>query len=139
MSRQDQYAITLNVDGVDMGVWDKLSGGEIDSEESKYKPGGMGAHISLGGSVEVGNITVSRLYNLNRDHEGANGIHWLISRVGKGNVTVNRQPLDVDGNAFGRPLVYTGKLKTVTPPEVDSESADAALIECEITPAGTVA
>jgi len=36
-------------------------------------------------------------------------------------------------------LVYTCKLKTVTVPEVDSESADAALLELECTPAGTVA
>ena len=129
----------MTIDGVDTGVWDKWTGGEVDSEEAKYKPGNMGAHVSLGGSVEVGNVTVSRLYMLPRDHEGPAGIHWLIARVGKGDVVASRQPLDADGNAFGRPLVYTGKLKTVTPPEVDSESSDAALLECEITPAGTVA
>jgi len=135
MSRQDQYAVSMTVDGTKFGVFDKLSGGEIDSEETKYKPGGMAPPVSLGGSVEVGNLTISRLYVLNRDHDT---IHWLISRVGKGQVVVSRQPLDVDGNAYGRPLVYTGTLKTVTPPEVDSESSDAALVECEITPAGTV-
>ena len=136
MSRQDQYAVTMTVDGQDFGIWDKLTGGEIDSEETKYKPGGMGASVSLGGSTEVGNLTISRLYLLARDHER---IHWLIGRAGKGDVVINRQPLDVDGNAYGRPLVYTGVLKTVTPPEVDSESSDAALLECEVTPAGTVA
>jgi hypothetical protein len=136
MSRQDQYNTTMTVDGQDTGVWDKLTGGEVDSEEAKYRPGGMAAHVSLGGSVEVGNLTISRLYILNRDHDN---MHWLLSRVGRGQVTINRQPLDVDSNAYGRPLVYTGTLKTVTPPEVDSESSDAALIECEITPAGTVA
>lgn len=136
MSRQDQYAITMSVDGVDTGVWDKLTGGEIDSEETKFKPGGMGASVSLGGSVEVGNLTISRLYGLTRDHDR---VHALISRVGKAAVVINRQPLDADGNAYGRPLVYTGTLKTVTPPEVDSESSDAALLECEVTPAGTVA
>jgi hypothetical protein len=136
MSRVDQYAITLNVDGADFGIWDKLEGAEIDSEELQYKPGNMGAQISLGGSVQVGEITVSRLYVLNRDHDS---IHWLISRVGKGSATVNKQPLDVDGNAYGRPLVYTGKIKTVTPPEVDSEGSDAALLAVAITPAGTVA
>src|SRR4051812_30158701 len=137
MSRQDQYAITMSVDNVDLGIWDKLTGGEVDSEEAKFKPGNMGAHVSLGGSVEIGNLTISRLYDLARDHLGANGhgVHWLIGRAGKGQVTVNRQPLDVDGNAYGRPLVYTGTLKTVTPPEVDSESSDAALLECEVTPA----
>jgi hypothetical protein len=136
MSRQDQYAVTLTVDGVPLGVFDALEGGEVDSEETKYRPGGMGSPITLGGSVEVGNLTLGRLYVLNRDHDR---IHWLISRAGKGTCVVSRQPLDVDGNAYGRPLVYTGTLKAVTPPEVDSESSDAAKIELEITPAGTVA
>lgn len=134
--RQDQNAVTFSVDGVDLGVWDKLSGGEVDSEETRYKPGGMGAPITLGGSVEVGELTVSRLYVLARDHDR---IHWLISRVGKGVATVARQPLDADGNAYGAPLVYAGTLKTVNPGEIDSESSDALLVECAVTPAGTVA
>jgi hypothetical protein len=136
MSRQNQAAVTLTVDGVDLGVWDKLSGGEIDSDETKYKPGGMGPHVSLGGAVEVGDLTVSRLYVLGRDTEK---IHWLISRVGKGDCVCARSSLDADGNAWGTPgLVYTGKLKTLTPPELDSESSDAALIELVISPTGTI-
>lgn len=134
--RQDQNAVTFSLDGVDLGVWDKLSGGEIDSEETRYKPGGMGAPITLGGSVEVQELTISRLYMLSRDHDR---IHWLISRVGKGIGVVARQPLDPDGNAYGAPLVYTGTLKTVNPGEIDSESSDALLVECALTPAGTVA
>src|SRR5262245_20075927 len=134
--RQDQYDVKVSVDGRDLGTWDKLTGGEIDSEETTYKPGGMGARISLGGSVNVGNVTVSRLY----DHAKVHTIvHWLISRVGKGNVTVKKQPLDINGNAFGRPLAYTGRLKQVNPPEVDSEASDASQLELEITPVGTVA
>lgn len=135
MSRQDQYNVTLTIGDVDWGTWDKLNGGEIDSEELKYKPGGMGAQLSLGGSQEVGNITVSRLYELVRDH---NQIGVLITGVGKLDVTVNRQPLDVDGVSYGSPIVYTGKLKALTLPEVDSESSDAALVELEITPSGSV-
>lgn len=142
MSRQDQYSLSMTVDGFRTGVWDKLEGGEVDSEEAKYRPGAMAPMVSLGGSVEVGNLTISRLYNLARDHGATpaqpGGIHWLLGRAGRGQVVINRQPLDADGNAFGSPLVYTGTLKTVTPPEVDSESSDAALLECEITPAGTV-
>jgi hypothetical protein len=134
--RQDQNAVMFTVDGVDLGVWDKLSGGEIDSEETKYKPGGMGAPITLGGSVDVGTLTLSRLYMLSRDHDR---IHWLIGRVGKASCTIARQPLDADGNAYGRPLVYTCTLKTVNPGEIDSESSDALLLEVECTPAGTVA
>lgn len=136
MSRVDQYAITVAVDDRDLGIFDKLSGGEIDSEETTYKPGAMGSRISLGGSQNVGNVTITRNYDLNRDHLI---VHWLASRAGKGWIVVKKQPLDVDGNAFGRPLTYSGRLKQVNPPEVDSEGTDAALIELEMTPVGTVA
>ena|SRR5437763_15897298 len=135
MSRLDQYDVTVIVDGTDLGTFDKFAGGEIDSEETTYKPGGMGQRVSLGGSVNVGNVTVSTLYDLTRIHTL---VHWLISRVGKADVVVNKQPLDVDGNVYGRRLTYRGKLKQVHPPEPDSESSDAGLLELEITPTGSV-
>ena len=65
-------------------------------------------------------------------------VHWLIQRTGKARMVMTKTVLDLDGNVFGRPLVYSGTLKQVTPPEVDSESSDAALIALEMTPAGTV-
>src|SRR5215467_11871932 len=135
-SRVDQFDIGVSVDGRNLGTWDKMSGGEVDSEETVYKPGGMGARISLGGSQTIGTITLSRIYDLNRDHLN---VHWLISRAGKGWVVIKKKSLDVDGNVFGAPLVYTGRLKLVHPPDPDSEGADAAQIELEVTPAGTVA
>jgi hypothetical protein len=135
MSRADQYDVRVTVDGTNLATFDKMTGGEIDSEETTYKPGAMGARIALGGSTNVGNVTVSVLYDLSRIHQL---MHWLIGRVGKGTIVVNKQPLDTDGNAFGRPLVYSGRLKQVNPPEVDSESSDAALLEIEMTPTGTV-
>lgn len=135
MSRADQYAITVTADGVDLGLWAKLEGGEIDSEETKFKPGGMLPGVSLGGTVEVGNVTVSKLYTLD---ETAPRMRSLRGRVGKADMVVNRQSLDVDGNVYGDPWVYRGKLKTITLPEVDSESSDAAIVALEITPSGTV-
>ena len=134
--RSDQYNVTAVVDGKDLGTFDKFSGGEVDSEETRYRPGAMGSPIALGGAVTVGNVTISRLYDLARE-QGI--IHWLIGRAGKGAVVINKQPLDVDGNAYGRPLVYTGMLKQINPPEHDSESSDAALLELEMVPTGTVA
>jgi hypothetical protein len=133
--RQDEYNVTVTVDGRDLGTWDKFTGGEVDSEETTFKPGNMGSRISLGGSVNVGNVTVSVLYTLATIHTM---VHWLISRVGKAAVVITKQPLDVDGVAYGKPLTYTGKLKQINPPEHDSESNDAALLELEMTPAGTV-
>ena len=57
----------------------------------------------------------------------------LIAGVGKARVSVSRQPLDIDGNPYGTPLTYTGRLKAVTPNDLDSESADAAIYELEIS------
>lgn len=136
MAREDQYRVTVAIDNVDLGVFDKLSGGEIDSEETKYKPGGMAPQVSLGGSVSVNNVTVSRLYDLQRDHQI---LPMLISKVGKGSVTVTKQPLDPDGNVYGKPTVYTGRLKQVTPPDHDSTGSGAAMVELEVSTVGTVA
>jgi hypothetical protein len=135
VSRVDQYDVRVSVDGVNLGTFDKFTGGEIDSEETTYKPGAMGPRIALGGSQTPGNVTVSVLYDLSRFQSI---IHWLIGRAGKGAMVINKQPLDVDGNAFGRALVYPGTLKQVHPPEPDSEANDAAQLELEMTVGGTV-
>lgn len=136
MSREDQYSINVVVDGEDFGIWDKLSGGSIDSEELKYKPGGMAPHVALGGSRNVENVTVSKLYTLGDMHPR---IKTLLNKAGKGQVTITKQPLDVDKNPSGAPIVYTGTLKQVSPPDADSESNDAALVELEVSSNGTVA
>lgn len=136
MSREDQYNVTVSVsyggDTVDLGTFDTFDGGEIDSEETKYWPGGMGQQISLGGRRTVGNVTVGRLYDLARDHPK---IGWVMGGVGKAVVTVTKTSLDIDGIARPNPLVYNGTLKSVTPPSHDSESSDAAQWEMEITSA----
>jgi len=133
--RKDQYDVRVSVDGVDLQTFDKLTGGAIDSTETTYQLGGMGPRVTLGGHVTPNNVTVEALYDLGRIHQL---IHWLMGRVGKGTMTVVKQPLDPDGNAYGRPITYTGRLKQVIPPEVDSETADAALLGLELTTAGTV-
>ena len=134
--RTDQWSETLILDGEPLGVWDTFEGGEGDSEETTYRPGGMGAAVSLGGPTTVGAITLGRLLVLERDWEL---VKFLMSRRGKGDCSVSRQPLDTDGNPWGEPLVYRGTLKTVTPPGSDSNSSDPALYTIVITPEGDVA
>lgn len=136
MSREDQYLVTLNVEGEDTGVWDKMSGGAVESEEVKYRPGGMGKQRSLGGPKSVTNITLTRLEDPVRD---ANELPWLMQVAGDADCVVTKQKLDKSGIAIGRPMVYTGKLLNVTPPDHDSESSDPAMIELEISTDGEVA
>lgn len=136
MSRQDQYDVTASVDGLGaLGTFDTFKGGEVDSDEQKYRPGGMSDPVSLGGAVTMGNVTISRNYLLDRDHPI---IHTLLSLAGRAQISVCKQPLDVNKVPYGRPLIYKGKIKTVTPPEHDSTSSDPAMLEIEFVPTGTV-
>lgn len=132
-TRQDQFAITVEVAGNDYGYWDKKTGGELDSEEVKYYPGATPDPVSLGGRVTPGNVTVQRLYDRLDDHDK---INTLLNGVGKAVVKVTQRPLDREGNGYGKRIVWNGTLKRVLVPDVDSEATSAALVEIEVTVAG---
>lgn len=133
--REDTYEVTLTIDGESFGIWDKLSGGAITSSELKYRPGGMRPARSLGGSKSVENITITRLY----DDVVDGFLTRLESKVGNGRCVATKQLLTTKGAPIGSPLVYTGVLQTVTPPDADSESDDAGLLAVEISTDGQVA
>lgn len=135
--RQDQWSNTVTIDGRPLGVWDTLSGGDVESEETKYKPGGMGPEITLGGSVTVNNVTLGRLLRGLDDWEFMHGL--MANRVGKARVTISRQPLDVDANPFGRPMVYRGVLQAINPGDTDSNSSDAHAWEITVSTEGSIA
>jgi hypothetical protein len=134
--RTDQFALTVFVDGRALGVFDKLTGGEADSEETKYRPGAMAAQLSLGGSTSVSNITVSRAFDPERDGPL---LPFLLASRGLKQAVASLQPLDQDRKPYGRPIVRQGKLKTVKSPEHDSEGNAAAMLELEISTDGDVA
>jgi hypothetical protein len=133
--RQDQWRNTLTIDGRPMGVWDTMDGGDVESEETKYRPGGMAPQVALGGVTTVNNVTLGRLLTSDdwpfmRD--------LMANRTGKAPCIVARQPLDTDGNAFGTPLVYRGVLQHVTPGNTDSNSSDAQVWEIVVSTEGSI-
>lgn len=138
-TREDTYRVTVQIahprTGVmlNYGVFDKMSGGEVDSDETRYYPGGMAPPISLGGRKTVSNVVVSRIYKLGRDHDV---YQQLVNSVGKSRGVVIKQPLDIDANVYGRPIVYNCTLKRVKAPDVDSETSGAGLLEMEFTVEG---
>jgi hypothetical protein len=140
MSRQNQHLVTLSLrdpatgETRNLGEWDKMEGGGVDSEDSTYTASG-GRRVVLGGTVEPDAVTLSRLYDLQRDHAQ---VGWLLALVGRGEGVITKAPTDAGYNVAGPPLAYNGILKRCTPPEVDSESDDAGLIELEFTVGGTV-
>lgn len=135
MGLQEQHRVTVYVDGVRCGVFDKRAGGGVDSTEQKYKPGGMAPEVTLGGSQTVPNVTLTRLFDRQRDLEL---VRWLMTRCGRGAATCSDQYLDADGNPYGSPYIYTGILKSVKPGDADSNSNNADLYELEISTEGTV-
>jgi len=133
--RNDQYLITASVAGVPLGIYDKHKGGDTDSPEKKYRGGGMGPQVSLGGQPEVSNVTITRLYDRDRD---VDLVRWLRTQIGQP-MSVSRQPLDANKNPKGRPDVFTGKLKKVSPTDVDSEGNAPDTYDLELSTEGTIA
>lgn len=134
--RQDQWQITVVVDGQDLGTWDTFSGGAATSSETKYRPGGLAHQISLGGQPSVDNITVGKLVE-KTDWPTTKKLMAL--RTGKAEAVVTRQPLDTDGSPWGDPLVYRGTLLTVTPGDTDSNATAASVWQLTISTTGDVA
>jgi hypothetical protein len=137
-TRQDTWIIRCTLKTptggtINLGVWDKKSGGELDSDDIKYYPGGMVPPISLGGKKTTGNVTLQRLYDRADDHDKINS---LLTAVGKGQMSIAQRPMDPDGHEYGKSIHYVGTLKRVTVPETDSESTSAAMLEIEVGIAG---
>lgn len=138
-TRQDTYTVNVQLEDVatgnmlNLGTFDKFAGGAVDSDDNKYYPGGMVPPISLGGRRTVDNVTVSRLYRLARDHDH---VQRHINGVGRAQMVVTKQPMDIEGHVYGRPIVYRGTLKRFLAPEVDSEASAAGLFELEMSVEG---
>lgn len=128
-TRQDTFVIRLTINGESFGIWDKKTGGELDSDTTTYYPGAMRAQQDLGGRKTAGNITLQRLYDRFDDHDR---INTLLAGAGRAKCTVSIRPMDEDENEYGKTIVWNGRLKRVLPPDVDSESSAAALYEVEI-------
>jgi hypothetical protein len=130
MSRVDQERVTINIDGVGLGVFDSFAGGASKAEDTKNRPGGMGPEESLGGPVSRDAFTVGRLYNLERDHPR---MKMLDGKVGFGRVVAVRQKLNRDKSPAGDPTTYTGTLIAYTMPDHDSNSGDKAVFSLEVS------
>lgn len=127
MSTQSDYLVTATVDGRPLGVFDSRSGGEVDSDIAKRNTG-EGPKV-YNGRPNVGDVTIVRGYERERDHEL---IRTLEKRVGRAEVVISEQPLDEDDNPWGKPKIWTGKLKTVTGGDVDADSSDPRDFELTI-------
>lgn len=134
--RQDQFLVTVAVDGVKLGTFDKMTGGATSAQDTKFRPGGGAREEGLGGPKSVENVTVERGFDPTRDWALAK---TLRAKTGYARAAVTKQPLDRQGVPLGDPEVYTGTVLKVMTPDYDSTSASASMFGLDISCDGDVA
>lgn len=123
-----QRQFTTTVSGV-VDQFASKTGGETTADTSDVWDGGRRSPEKLASPAVTSNITVSRPYRPARD---APIIARLRKRVGSFRATVNVQPTDADGVAYGPPITYANALLVrIAEPEFDAASGDAAMFELE--------
>jgi hypothetical protein len=129
VSSKQQWLITVQVDGMNLGVFDTKSGGDAMAKGNKHRPGGMGQEVSYASLASYSDLKLMRVAERQRDHEL---IRRLVSRAGRATASVTEQPLDPDGNVFGAPIIYTGRFLGVNPGDTDSTSEAPKMFELDI-------
>lgn len=125
------YLLTVVVDGTSLGTWDTYSGGEPMAKEVTHRPGGMGPEQAYASLPTYNTLSISRVLVPSRDWEL---IRSLTAKAGRVNASMTEQPLDADGNAWGKPTVYTGSFLGIKPGKADSTSDSLRMVEIDIRP-----
>ena len=127
--RESNWTVHLKVGDVDLGYWAELEGGGVDSEDGEYDD--WDGTIALGGKRTREDITLRKAYR----EQVHSVFRWLDARAGNGQTgrcVVTRTPVDDSGVSWGNPIVITGVLKGVKPPDVNKGSSDAGTLEVTI-------
>jgi hypothetical protein len=135
MSTQQQFLITVVVDGATLGVFDTLTGGDALANEVKHRPGGMGNEESLVSLPSYSPVMVTREYKRERDHEL---LRSLTGKGGRVTASVSEQPLDDEGNVWGKPTVYSGRFLGVKRGDADSTGEQPRMLELDISVSSVV-
>jgi hypothetical protein len=124
--RADQFRIKCAVNGVNppaIASWTSMSGGDLTSEDTKVRPGGMLPQVSLGGPTTRSDAVVERLY-------GTTIAPYIVQweqAIDQG-MWISYTPLDGAGNPAGPTTTLHGILKAVKPPEMNSNQTGAAML-----------
>jgi hypothetical protein len=122
-----QRQFIWTVDGISSPFAQK-SGGEVTSDATKVWDGGATQPDVIAAPAQVGDVTLTRPYDPQRDQDVLN---TLVKLVGQWYTTISGQPTEGDmRTAKVKPRVYPNALLTgVREPESDASSGDAADFE----------
>jgi hypothetical protein len=126
---EQQWLPSLNVGGVDYGIFDRFTGGDVSATVNKHSPGGMGPEVTYLSLPVYADVTLTKVYNTQQDHARIAALH---NAVGKQLATVTLQPLDDNGNPWGSPRVYQGRITAVKDGQTDSTSNAPRMFEIDI-------
>ena len=120
------------------GPWTQVSGQEVSREVSKMREEAGGPEVPMAHRVTFPDITLQRVYDSDRDGS-------LFKKFASGdafaNSSITVQELDADGNAIpGAFKTYTGCVaKSMTAPDGDAHSQDAAVLQVVFSVGGVAA
>lgn len=127
MAKAANRQFLVKIDGISGGwdYWATKSGGEITADSNKVWDGGSLVADVLASPPEVGDLTIARPYDPDRDQQILN---QLITQVGQWRTTISVTPTYGDLTAAKvKPRVYSNVLLTgVREPEPDASSGDAS-------------
>jgi len=127
MAKAANRQFLTKIDGISGGwdYWATKSGGEITADSNKVWDGGSIIPEVLASPAEVGDLTIARPYDPDRDQVILN---QLIMMVGQWRTTVSVTPTTGDLRAAGvKPRVFSNCLLTgIREPEPDASSGDPA-------------
>lgn len=131
------FRVKLASDEIDIpDGWMTQTGGNRTAGMRRFHDGN-GQERVIGGRGTRDDMTVAREWIHDRDLAIA---RWADRRAGKAKLTVNKQPLDSDGNAFGDPIVFTARLISCAWPDTNTDAAEEnASISLVLAPHGEVA
>lgn len=114
----------VKVEGV-TGFWSTKTGGNVAADNTKVYDGGSLKPDIITNPPTAEDVSVTRPYDPDRDDEMLRQLRQL---VGSWTTTVSITPTNADLEAIASPTVYSGAvLVSVTEPEVDASSGDAAM------------
>jgi hypothetical protein len=115
----------VKVEGID-GFWATKEGGGVTAENTKVYDGGSLKPEIITNPPTAEDVTVTRPYDVDRDHDVATR---LLPLVGSWEATVSVTPTNADMVAAAQPRVYPrARLTGVMEPEVDASSGDPAVM-----------
>jgi hypothetical protein len=125
--------VTLNLAGIDCGDWETISGREMDSDGDAYRPLPGQSQVAMGGPKTYSDITLTRTYLTERD---AQLVRTLRTLGPKAVGSCTESELDDDYNAFGEKTTWSVRLKGLTAPDSDRDSANRKKLEVTLTVSG---